>query len=649
MGRSPLEDVAFLNQPLAPREGPGRSSAIHQAAGQAAAFWTPLAPLVTPELAYALLWPAVAAFRPDQDPKGPQDWTSHLWQAICRYWPRELAKAPKASPSEDPRAQVAERQKTLLTSMVEGVSRWSHEGIPSDCDARELWVQRHVMLIESERSRIYLLRPDGYYDTTPLAPMSLIPAIRARGLDELIPLSSGEGRPLSADHLLRDFAVPFSSKHVFANIASAQGHPGGILRPSKQGQDPELHLSYFSRRADLTPQFDPDVDAWLRALAGPKFEALERWLSYVLDFKKTTAALALYGASSVGKKMLLRGLTECIYPGTSADSRAFGKFNEQLLKTPFLFVDEGFAASVPKEDRATQFRRLIDGESQTIEVKHQTPFQASIPVRMVFTANNSTFADEIAGGRELTPDDEKAIALRTLIIPVAPGAAEYLAQRGGIQHTRGWVAPDFTSSAQDPGDLRIARHILHLFEARHRYAEGNRLAVEGDPADVQLFRSLQTRSESGERVLDVLYDLVELAANRSPRGVLYRSDSDPAQSRGGAHPRPGFFVTADAIHRQMGTVAFKTGVKPPSLKRITQILKHYASATGCRIRKGDHTRYAELDLHKLAEHAEECGRDTRVLEEMMQGTFKQAPSPEEPDLSKGTLSKLLSPDPEKVN
>lgn len=639
--RNPLENVAFLNEALAPQAGPGRSNAIQLVAGQAAAFWTPLAPQVTPEIAYALLWPAVAAFDPDTDPKGPQDWTRHLWEAVSKYWPRSLATVPKQllpKQTEQGRElfkamiegseEKTKRQTTILSSMVEGVQLWNHRDFPppSQPHAQSHWVQQHLLLISRKKQEIHILRPDGFYDPDPIHPSALIPALRARGLDScgLIYTSTQEGsRPISIDSIIREHAVPISHKKVYAGIHSSNGAPGGILRAPDYGTDPELHLSFFCRKTPsaLEPSFDPEVDAWLQALAGPRYTDLCRWLSYALDFQSPIAALALTGASSVGKKMLLRGLTECIYPGGSADGRSFGRFNEQMLRTPFLFIDEGFASKDRGEDRAVQFRLLIDGEGMTIEPKHETPYKAHIPVRMVFTSNNTNFADEIAGGRDLTPDDEQAIATRTLIIPIQPQAREFLQSRGGLQHTRGWVAPDNTSPAMDSGQYRVARHFLHLYETRHQYQTGNRLLVEGKPEDLAIFRSMQTRTEIGERVFDSICDLIEQSAYKAPKGVVYRAEHAPAV--GGVKPKSGLYVTADALCQHIKDNAHKTGMKVPSQKRATQILKGYALSQGKRIKSGDHTRYTEIDLQGVLALAEESGRSTEIIQSMIEGSFKE--------------------------
>ena len=45
-----------------------------------------------------------------------------------------------------------------------------------------------------------------------------------------------------------------------------------------------LKLPSFSRRDDLPPTFDPDVDLWLRKLFGVNYELGCKWLGYALAF-----------------------------------------------------------------------------------------------------------------------------------------------------------------------------------------------------------------------------------------------------------------------------------------------------------------------------------------------------------------------------
>ncbi len=638
MGRTPLEGIAFKFERIAPPDGPGRSNAIQLAAGQAAAFWTPLAPQVTPEMAYALLWPAAAALNPDADPKGPQDWTRHLWEAITKFWPRSLATVPKqvgtsGAPEQktfkaiiESTQDTLERQTCLLSQMLSGVEQWAnqvHAHFPPHLDGQQGWVQSHVLLVGQNSREIYLMRPDGYFNPKSIQPGSLIPMIKLYGLESIIHIQTGEGRPLTAEAILRDRAKPILEKVVYGGISSNEGQPGGILKFDAGNPVPSLHVSYYAVRRDLEPKFDPEIDAWLKALSGDRYEDLCRWLSYALDFSRPTAALALYGATGVGKKMIAQGLVECLNPERKAGSgNDFGNFNSMLLYTPFLFIDEGFSSHIAKEDRAVKFRTLIDGGSQRIEEKYEASTTAHVPVRILFTMNNTTFIDFIAGGQELTRDDEEAISKRLLIIPALPAGSEYLESRGGRDYTAGWIAPDTRSSATHPSDYKVAKHFLHLYETRHKYERGARLLVQGRPQDIDLFRKLQTRTETGELVAEVLLDLVIMAAEgKPPLGVVYRPAGMVPQ-QGGHIPTAGFYATRDAIQKQMILKTKHSGEKPGQRARFEQRIRPFSHAPHSeQISSKDRKRYWHIDLQKLLEQIEPSGRDCTHLYAMIDGTL----------------------------
>lgn len=620
LGRTPLEPTVFRHEPLAPEGGPGRSNAIHKIAGQAAAFFSPLAPNVTPQLAYALLWPSVFSFNGEFKPG--VSWLDHLWEALCTYWHREIQSNP--SPTGHLPIHVApiiREQRSLLGEMIEGVSKWAPPDFPKTFDDQQLWIQNHLMLISTSKEEIYLLRRDGYYDPQPVQSLSLIPTIRKLGLDALIPLSTIDGKQRSAASLIRDYSIPFLRKKLFTGILSKTGIPGGMLHPVPGHANPELHISLYARRTDLEPTFDPQIDEWFKVLAADRYPDLIRWLSYVLAFEEgPICAMAMHGAPSVGKKMLVRGLTECMQPeGFFATGKDFGKFNNQLLESPFLVIDEGFPSSIPLEDRANRFRNLMDGSAQDMEAKYQGGFKAYSAVRVIFTANNTTFADALTGGRELSPEDEQAIAQRVLIIPARDSARVWLEARGGIQFTRGWVAPDGASPAHDPGEYRVARHILHLYNNRHQYRPGERWLVQGRTDDQMLLRQMQTRNEHHETILEALLDMTELMNHRPPDGMIYREEVKKA--KGGVRPRAGLFVSAAAVIDQIRIMARRTGIRIPSQKAVTRSLAKFSKNTGCRIEMGNHTRYSELNLEMLVEYGEELGRPTSTIREMIEGAW----------------------------
>lgn len=620
-GRLPLEAVAFRHAPIAPPNGPGRSTAIHKLAGQAAGFWTSLAPRATPELVYAVLWPQLMQLEPD--PATPC-WLDHAWIAIQTYWQRELANAPRSGDSSGPGStggygtsgtpslkQTIERQSSLLGSMLEGMRTWALPDFPADFDSQCLYAQKRLILVtQGAQGEWYLLRPDGYYSPWPVNRDSLIPRIRQLGLESLIPLSTMDNKPRTPESIVRDYATPIRNKHMRVGILGAQGHPGGILHQQPGEDEISLHLSYFSRRTDVLPQFDHQVDEWLRALAGSSYPDLTRWLSYALDFEGgPICALAIHGAPSIGKTMLSQGLAEAISPRGYATGADFGKYGEGLVRSPFLFIDEGFLSHVPVADRANRFRTLVDGSPQTIEQKYQAKIQIRNPIRAIFMSNNGDFVDDLTGGRELTAYDREAIARRMLLVQGRQEAAVHLEARGGLSYTNGWV----DAASGEPGQSRVARHILHLYATRHQQARDSRFLVEGRTDEGGILRQLETRSESAEVVTEALLEMVEaVGSSRPPSGLVYR--------RGHEDGEDGVFVTSTGVLEHLRrAVAQRRMERVPSRKKITQILARFSFMIGKRIAHNDGSRYAHLNLEELLRVARETGHEpTTVLEALIE-------------------------------
>ena len=63
------------------------------------------------------------------------------------------------------------------------------------------YMTRHLIAIRG--TTYYLIRPDGYYDSTPFLGHELIPAIRSRGLEGLIETQK-EGEDGKELHHVRD-------------------------------------------------------------------------------------------------------------------------------------------------------------------------------------------------------------------------------------------------------------------------------------------------------------------------------------------------------------------------------------------------------------------------------------------------------------
>lgn len=667
--------ILWHNEELAPPLGPGRSNAIHEIAGDSAA-WLYHCPGFTPELLYALLWVQVATWQPTSIPHPfthaaeGRGWLLHLWQAIGKYWLRERKRVeenPQAfattsggtitassgassthSQPGQPELSRLEQQHSLLGGICAGIARWPAPpadvvGPQSTDMSRQLWVLRHLIAIRGERE-LYVLRPDGFYDVHPTSHGSLIPTLQAHGIaPDLISLEtatpSGALRPRAPSDIIRDHGVRIVSRSLCTGLWSPRGIPGGVIE--QDSETPGVATMSFSAfsRARLEPCYDPQVDEWLRHLVGagapgaevtqhlePLYDRLQQWIAWALAFEEgPTAALALHGAPGAGKKLLARGLAEATAPALAASGGDLGKWQYGLAESPWLIVDEGIPDEVALSDRADVFRRLTAGEAFSVNQKNLAPYRARVPVRIVFTANNTDAISQLTGGRDLTSEDRAAIASRLVVIHVDEACPGWLARKGGIEHTRGWIDEDGGAM----GHRRVARHFLWLHQQRARWPKGTRLLVEGHD-DLALRRQLLGASKLGPFIVECVVRLIEQGGQET----AIRTDPE------------GIWVTASAVQEAVRAIARKTpGIRIPSPKAISGILRGYCLPGRSGVRRfraiaerpmdapRPSIRWHGLDLELLLAEAEELGIDHPRLAQAAAGGEHMASISVRPNLT----------------
>ena len=170
-----------------------------------------------------------------------------------------------------------------------------------------------------------------------------------------------------------------------------------------------------------------------------------------------TAAVALIGPRSVGKKLIATGLAECINtqqlcPGIVLVSR----FNGGLTKSPIVWIDEGIPKGGDGIDFADTFRNLVTGGKLPIEEKGKERTDVAGVHRVVITANNYKTIAQLGEDQVRDGDDLDAIGERLVVFRLQQRAADYLASID----TTGWIAGDNGA----PSQFVIARHLLwHLY------------------------------------------------------------------------------------------------------------------------------------------------------------------------------------------
>jgi len=580
----------------APLAAPGsRDATIQRLIGEACAVLRRVVGS-SPSLVFALFSEALEQLDADKlDVR--ENWRQVGWRAVCRYWQRESEKlAGEAQQVEQQKAQA----RSLEDHVLEGLLQWCDAPeLRAGSDAARWWLSTH--LICATERHLHVMQPNGYYDPIASTKTLLSARIRELGMDSLIPLwearSNGEGqKPIDPQRLIDRFATRVG------RTEGAIGARGVTIRDIGQAGATMIYRM-FARR-DLEPTYDAEVDLWLQYLMAcdaSDYSALCRWIGYALDFEGgPICALSLSGAPGSGKKMLVQGLAECIDTETTASASDFGRFQEILLRTPFLVVNEGLARQgYGVQHVADQFRRYVSGDPILVEPKFMDKIQIRSPLRVMFVANNMDVIQELTGNRDLSPEDRRALAVRILHLSTSERAASWLRMRGGLQFTRGWIRAD----AGGPSQFRVARHFLWLYQQRPPVPAGNRFLVEGN-VDDEMIAQMSTRSGSAPSVIETLIAMIERASQLPALASSIRIEGTR------------IYVTTSGVCEawRMFFSERRGGIDELNVRRVSTVLRGLSAKDEepPRSTNGPRVRWREIDpellLREALEHGYPCTR-----------------------------------------
>lgn len=503
-------DIIFNEAEIAPSAGPGRNEAIIKYVGEAIAKMARV-PGVTAPFIYALFIDSVCQLTPDSD---TPDWTDILWSAVTRLWQKEAGKIEQQNLTAKAEAdQALDEEQT----MAEIMKTWCNHPLLHDADIETAlkWARQHYIV--SHGSHYWIINKNGYFSDHCLSRTQLIPHIKRTGMDSLIQVNKLGDTGLvdrRVDEVLSDHCT------VAQSIECIPGMPGGsILNPDKNGS--VFRISTYRRNPLLKAEYSPDVDEWLRVLAGSEknYNHLENWLSYAPAFDEgPICALSLAGAAGSGKGMLAQGLAELLeVPELATADDLVGDYQGGLRKSPYIMVDEGWPGTKSRSGRhaADQFRTLVAGDIVPVNEKYEPVIKMRIYPRILMFANNLSVVQTLTANRNLSPDDREALNVRLLHMSVGSNASRLLYSKGGRRYT-GAAGARWVAGSDGKSDFVLARHILYLYENRNPVTAG-RFQVSGNYSD-EVAYLMQTRSGHTPLVIEALLRMFEME-NR-PEGVV---------------------------------------------------------------------------------------------------------------------------------
>lgn len=442
------------------------------------------------EVTFALFYQAVEQLEPDE---GTPDWFAKAWGLITRFWAKENAIAEYDRKELQMRQAEAHEKVDRIADAVERSCDLPELRAESEVERREAMSQQLILRVGTN---FYVMQPNGYYHPTPVDKTGLPTLIRQLGMGDVIQLVR-QGRNGETYKRAEDLLMEHG--RIVREVRGKIGIEGGIF-------DGEvLHVPMYRRDPKRVARYSDTVDEWLHLLVGndpDEYRLLAKWIGYSLDFEGgPICALSIVGPPAVGKKLLARGLEECIDTCTTARKQAITtERNAILRRTPFLLIDEGMPRSLVN-DPADTFREMVSGEDIVTRELYQPPVTINNPLRILMTANNLDVVHSLTKNKDLTADDQEALAQRILHFNVSKEAAEWLRQKGGKRFTDGWIRGD---GGHRESDYVVAEHFLWLYENRAQFGEPeDRLLVEGT-LDSSAMRSMMAGSGSMPTILEAI-------------------------------------------------------------------------------------------------------------------------------------------------
>lgn len=357
-------------------------------------------------------------------------------------------------------------------------------------------------------------------------------------------------------------------------MAAYAGEACGRLATEYSASSPrveDLTLVKCLARPPVDAKEDAEVHAWLVKLGGDR---LLDWIAWAAPEKcdATVPALALIGASAVGKSLLAESLALAAGQAAASGLKAvLGRFRFLLDSGPIVFGDEGLP-KVEGQPATEEFRSLVTAPVHLIELKGlDKRLEVRGGVRVILAANRADRLFSNTG--QLGAHDVSAIIRRLVVIDVE-----------GSDHveTLKKMSASLGAFEGDPARrLRVAQHLRHIQVTRD--------CAQPEPYGGTLGAALRKGSDLASLSLQALEDGIDQGApwvGVTGSSVWLHTD--------GLVTRLENKHTAQALLRALSP--YVEGKSVPV--RVHPV-------TGAALEK--RTRWTELDLTRLRADGIDCG------------------------------------------
>lgn len=466
---------------------------------------------VSPEHLYALFFRVVEQWGDDDDGTA---WIDRLWIFVEYYWSLDFSRVQEEKADA---AAVAQVSADTLSTMIEGAREWAHELRELQGLDAKRWISRHMLAYQGARKEFYILSTDGTYSATPVSSPQLVNALKNQGFSDFLKLRTETGWRSPQD-LVNHCGTVIREIRFEAGRSKSR-----IINVDTDAAT--LGFGVYGLRQDLEPTYDGDCDEWLQVLAGNRYFELCEYIAHALAFAYgALPLLSITGDPDVGKKMLMMGLAECLdtnYLATADD--LFGDWNDGLLRSPFVWTDEGMPSNTAGKHPADRMREVIGNGTVKVKRRFMATSELMTNLRIFLTANDHDLVMQLTQNRDLNDASRKAIAQRLIHIDVPKEAAAWLEQKGGMRFTgspgRRWIHGDGPDDSQSSNYI-LAKHFLWLHSLLYKDGppvQEKRFLMMGT-LDQPIFSALRVQSQTSPFIISALLRMLnDIADLKHPK------------------------------------------------------------------------------------------------------------------------------------
>lgn len=486
---STLFNAIKSGNPLTRNVG-GRNNRMIYAVGLILGMLTPSGEAPSPLLPFAILYDSIRADT-SGDASNPPPSLEELWSACCRLCDQETAKWLERREIVFAVNTVAQQQKQALEDKAEKKVKSLAEKL--NVNTEQLKKQAILYLPNGRHYYVLDERIGGY--AGPTSSNGLLQRIsegcpslfNTADIYDVSPQGQMSMRPVS--FIVRDYGKPVTRIDRLA----------GLDVPIYDVRSETMTMGVWALR-ELEPEYNEQIDEWLKLLGKDDYNALAQWLATLTITHRPNSCLYIKGPKAIGKSLLVDGLARLWGRKATRYRDVMARFNDSFLNCPLVHLDEGLSDHTD----SLRFREFISEVEHVIETKGQPQFTLRGSARVIVTANN---VNALKINEPLNTDDIDAISSRIAWISTDHEAASYLKKLHGRQTTEHWVEED-----------QIAKHALWLKETVQVETEGheNRFLVPGEyhPEKMHMLRTHRSNSTLFEVVAGYVVDAATAHANK---------------------------------------------------------------------------------------------------------------------------------------